>query len=229
MPGITDIHTHTLMGGQAEMFDFNFASSPRVDDICAAVRAWAEKLPPGGWIVGAQFGTDKLPTLNSATSLAKLDAASLGRPVLLRDDSHHNRWVNSETLRRYGITNDRLDPDRGEFGRDPQSGELTVMPIEAASGMAASMKSIMAALKGLDDHDVLTAWAGRARPAVEPSFMFGSSGDELLAVREQFRSLHVSRTSSNSSLTACPASRPRRFMNPTQPIPSAAAAFAARR
>jgi predicted amidohydrolase YtcJ len=228
MPGITDIHTHMLMGGQAEMFDLNFASSLGVDDICAAVRAWAQKQPPGAWIVGAQFGTDKLPALNSAASLAKLDAASLGRPVLLRDDSYHNRWVNSETLRRCGITKDSPNPDKGEFGRDPQSGELTGILIESASGIAergleqsghytdemnqaaigravdtlnsfgvtsfleaASMKPIMAALKGLDDRGVLTAWAGCSMPAVEPSFMFGLAGDELLAVREQFRSRHV--------------------------------------
>ncbi len=43
MPGITDIHTHMMMGGQAELFDLNFASSLGVDGICAAVRAWAEK------------------------------------------------------------------------------------------------------------------------------------------------------------------------------------------
>jgi predicted amidohydrolase YtcJ len=228
MPGITDIHTHMLMGGQAEMFDLNFASSLGVDEICAAVRAYAEKQPPGGWIVGAQFGTDKLPQLNSAASLAKLDAASLGHPVLLRDDTHHNRWVNSETLRRCGVTKDTPNPDQGEIGRDAGTGELTGMLIESAAGLAervleqsghytdemnqqamarsvatlnsygvtsfleaASMKPIMAALKGLDDRGALTAWAGCAMPAVEPSFMFGVSGDELLALREQFRSRHV--------------------------------------
>ena len=228
MPGVTDIHTHMLMGGQAEMFDLNFASSLGVDEICAAVCVWAEKQPPGSWVVGAQFGTDKLPQLNSAAALAKLDAASLGRAVLLRDDSYHNRWVNSETLRRCGITKDSANPDNGEFGRDPSTGELTGMLIEAAAGIAervmeqsghytaemnqaaigrsiatlnsygvtsfleaASMKPILAALKGLDDQGALTAWAGCSMPAVEPSFMFGASGDELIGMREQFRSRHV--------------------------------------
>jgi predicted amidohydrolase YtcJ len=35
--------------------------------------------------------------------LAALDKASLGRPVLLRDDSLHNRWVNSRALEIMGI------------------------------------------------------------------------------------------------------------------------------
>jgi predicted amidohydrolase YtcJ len=228
MPGIVDIHTHMLMGGQAEMFDLNFSSSLNVDQICAAVRAWAEKAKPGAWVVGAQWGTDKLPALNTPAALAKLDAASLGHPVLLRDDSYHNRWCNSEALRRCGITMDTPDPPKGEIGRDPQNGELTGMMIEAAAGLfervlsdsghytpemdqaaiarsintlnsygvtafleAASMKPIMAALKGLDDRGVLTAWAGCSMPAVEPAFMFGTSGDELFATREQFRGRHV--------------------------------------
>jgi hypothetical protein len=45
MPGITDIHTHMLMGGQADMFDLNFSSALGVDGICAAVHAWADKQP----------------------------------------------------------------------------------------------------------------------------------------------------------------------------------------
>jgi predicted amidohydrolase YtcJ len=228
MPGITDIHTHMLMGGQAEMFDLNFSSALNVDQICAAVRAWAEKSEPGAWIVGAQWGTDKLPALNTAAALAKLDAASLGHPVLLRDDSHHNRWISSEALRRCGVTANTPNPNNGEIGRDPATGALTGMMIEAASGIvervldasghytaemdqaalarsiqtlnsfgvtsfleAASMKPIMAALKGLDDRGVLTAWAGCSMPAVEPAFMFGVSGDDLIGIREQFRSRHV--------------------------------------
>jgi predicted amidohydrolase YtcJ len=96
MPGIVDIHTHMLMGGQAELFELNFSSACHVDEICAAVRAWADKTPPGGWIVGAQWGSDKLPALNLAASLAKLDEAAQGRPVMLRDESAHNRWCSSE-------------------------------------------------------------------------------------------------------------------------------------
>ena len=256
MPGITDIHTHMLMGGQAEMFDLNFASSLGVDDICAAVRAWAEKQPPGAWIVGAQFGTDKLPALNTAGALAKLDAASLGRPVLLRDDSHHNRWVNSATLRLCGLTKESDNPERGELGRDPESGELTGMLIESASGIAehaleqsghytdemnqaaigasirtlnsfgvtsfleaASMKPIMAALKGLDDRGALTAWAGCAMPAVEPSFMFGASGDELLALREQFRGRHVKPDFVKFFLDGVPGFKTAAFHEPYTPDP----------
>lgn len=228
MPGITDIHTHMLMGGQTEMFDLNFSSGLGVDGICDAVRGWAEKQPPDGWVIGAQFGTDKLPALNTAAALAKLDEAAMGRPVMLRDDTHHNRWVNSEALRRCGVTKETRNPNKGEIGRDPATGELTGMLIESASGIverivdksghytlemnqaamagsietlnsfgvtsfleAASMLPILAALKALDDRGTLTAWAACAMPAIEPGFMFGEAGDELLALREAYRSRHV--------------------------------------
>jgi predicted amidohydrolase YtcJ len=53
------------------------------------------------------------------------------------------------------------------------------------------MQPIMAALKGLDDRGELTAWAVCAMPVVEPGFMFGKAGEELFAIREQFRGAHV--------------------------------------
>ena len=256
MPGITDIHTHMLMGGQAEMFDLNFSSALGVDDICAAVQAWSEKQPPGAWVIGAQFGTDKLAALNTSDALAKLDAASLGRPVLLRDESYHNRWVNSEALRRCGVTKDTPNPEQGEFGRDPGNGELTGMMIEAAAGIvervmeqsghytqemnqaaiarsirvlnsfgvtsfleAASMQPILAALKGLDDCGALTAWAGCAMPAVEPSFMFGLAGDDLLALRERYRGRHVKPDFVKFFLDGVPGFKTAAFHEPYAPDP----------
>ena len=56
---------------------------------------------------------------------------------------------------------------------------------------AASMQPIMAALKGLDDRGELTAWAVCAMPVVEPGFMFGKAGEELFALREDYRGAHV--------------------------------------
>ena len=135
MPGIVDIHAHILMGGQAELFDLNFSSACDVEEICAAVRGSAAKSAPGAWIVGAQWGGDKLSALNLAESLARLDEAAEGHPVLLRDDSYHSRWCSSEALRLAGVTRDTPDPAGGEIGRDPRSGDLTGVMIETAAGV----------------------------------------------------------------------------------------------
>ncbi|MBL0373238.1 amidohydrolase [Rhizobium sp. KVB221] len=226
MPGFVDVHNHIMMGGQADLFETQLPVGASVDGICAHVRVQAEMAAPGQWIVANQWGADMMTALNSEASLAKLDAASLGHPVLLRDETVHNRWVNSEAMRLSGISNNQPDPPAGAFGRDPKTGRLTGLLIESAAGIvervvadhfteamgeaavaraveivnshgvtafqdAASVLPILQALVNLDNKGKLTAWAVTSLPLIEPSFMFGLSGDELLALREDYRTDHV--------------------------------------
>lgn len=254
MPGIVDIHTHMMMGGQAELFELRFGNTLRREAILEQVRAAAETTPEGKWIIGAQWGSDLLALFNSEESLALLDAASLGRPVMLRDDTYHNRWVNTAALRLAGITEDTPDPDQGSFGRDPSSGRLTGIMIEAAAGLiertivasghytedmdraavahsiatlnqhgvtafldAAAMQPVLAALKGLDDRGLLTAWASGAMPVTEPSFLFGVAGEELFALRDTFRSRHVRPDFTKIFLDGVPGARTAAFHEPYTP------------
>ncbi|GGF27854.1 amidohydrolase [Youhaiella tibetensis] len=226
MPGIVDVHNHVLMGGTSDLFELRFAGDASVEEICALVRAAAQKAPAGQWIMGAQWGADAIAALNTLQALAQLDEAALGHPVCLRDETAHNRWVNSEAMRLAGITEATPDPEMGSFGRDPATGKLTGMMIESAAGIvervaaeqftegmgraaaaqairtlnsfgvtafleAAAMQSTLSALHGLDQRGELSAWAVAAMPAMEPNFMFGISGDELFALREDYRSEHV--------------------------------------
>jgi predicted amidohydrolase YtcJ len=228
MPGIIDVHNHIMMGGQADLYELRFSSSLGVSQIAEAVRKAASQAAPGAWVVGGQWGNDLLPRLNTAEASAELNAASLGHPVLLRDDSYHNRWASAEVLRLSGVTADTPNPTDGEIGRDLNTGALTGLMVEAASGIveralassghytaemdraavarsisvlnsfgvtgfldAASMQPILAALKGLDDRGELTAWSVCAMPIVEPGFMFGTAGDELFSLRENYRAAHV--------------------------------------
>lgn len=135
MPGIVDVHTHMMMGGQADLFELRFSSIERRDAILARVREAAERTPEGKWVIGAQWGSDLIATLNTAESLAALDAASLGRPVLLRDDTYHNRWANSAAMQIAGLAGDTPDPDQGSFGRDAGTGALTGVMFESAAGV----------------------------------------------------------------------------------------------
>ncbi|MGB3027196.1 amidohydrolase [Paradevosia shaoguanensis] len=226
MPGIVDVHNHVLMGGTSDLFELRFSGDATVAKICALVRAAAEKAAPGQWIMGAQWGADAIAELNTTEALAQLDAAALGHPVCLRDETAHNRWVNSEAMHLAGIDEASADPEMGSFGRDPKTGKLTGMMIESAAGIvervaaeqfteemgraaaaqaiktlnsfgvtafleAASMQSTLSALHSLDQRGKLTAWAVGAMPAMEPNFMFGIAGDELFALRENYRSTHV--------------------------------------
>lgn len=135
MPGIVDIHNHIMMGGKADLFELRFPSNFTIPQIAEAVRKAASEAPAGAWIVGGQFGNNLLPRLNTDEASTMLNAASLGHPVLLRDDSYHNRWASAEALRLAGVKPDAANPDNGEIGRDLTSGALTGLMIEAASGM----------------------------------------------------------------------------------------------
>lgn len=135
MPGIVDVHTHIMMGGQAELYETRFPSTLGVKEIAERIAKAASNAPAGSWIVGGQWGVEQLANLNTAEALAALDAASGDHPVLLRDETYHNRWVNSAALRAARITRDTPNPDQGEIGRDPNTGALTGVMIEAASGM----------------------------------------------------------------------------------------------
>ena len=135
MPGIVDVHNHILLGGLSELFELRFPGTLTRTEILDLVSAAAAKAEEGQWIIGTQWGADLNGILNSDESLALLDAASGGNPVLLRDETFHNRWVNSAAMAVAGITQDAADPEQGTFGRDPKSGRLTGLMIEAASGI----------------------------------------------------------------------------------------------
>ncbi|MEZ2332046.1 amidohydrolase [Mesorhizobium sp. RCC_202] len=251
MPGIVDVHAHLMMGGMAELFELRFAPTASFETLIARVGEAAAKTPEGSWIIGGQWGSDLLPKLNSLEALAALDRASLGRPVMLRDDTYHNRWVNSAALALAGLSAASADPEKGSIGRDAATGALTGMMIETAAGIiertialsghytdemgraamarsiatlnsygvtafldAAAMQPVLASLKGLDDRGELTAWSVSAMPAVEPSFMFGIAGDELIALREQYRGAHAKPDFVKIFLDGVPGARTAAFHEP---------------
>jgi predicted amidohydrolase YtcJ len=135
MPGIVDVHTHMMMGGQAELFELRVPSTMSILDVLARLREKAAETPDGKWIIGGQWGSDHLAEINRAVMLKALDDASGGGTVMLRDDTYHNRWVNSAALRLAGVTAETPDPPQGSIGRDPETGALTGVMIEAAAGL----------------------------------------------------------------------------------------------
>jgi len=254
MPGIVDVHTHLMMGGRAELFELRISPTASFETLIERIREAAARQAPDAWLVGGQWGSDLLSMLNSVESLKRLDDASQGRPVMLRDDTYHNRWVNTAALERAGVTKDTEAPENGSIGRDAETGALTGMMIETAAGMverviaesgyytaemdraamaqsistlnsygvtafldAAAMESILAALKGLDDREALTAWSVSAMPAEEPSFMFGTAGDELIARREKYRSERARPDFVKVFLDGVPGAKTAAFHEPYQP------------
>lgn len=112
------------------------APSDSPEQVIERVREWAPKLGPNEWLVGGIIGSVPLQTIGtSASYIAQLDAASHGHPVMIRDDSQHNRWVNSKALEAMKVTQDTPNPEGGTFVRDPD-GKLTGVCWESATTFA---------------------------------------------------------------------------------------------
>jgi len=151
MPGLVDVHNHHTRGGQLDMFEVAFSASVSFDGILALVRARAEKIAPMEWISGGIWSSELVGRLAHKSARAELDAASLGRPVMLRDDSLHNRWVNSKALELMGITAQTPDPADGEIVRDV-SGEAVGLLVEKASAMAE--RALMLSIDNPGERDI---------------------------------------------------------------------------
>ncbi|MFT4158059.1 MAG: amidohydrolase [Microbacterium sp.] len=130
-PGFIDAHNHHAIAGITDLYELSFGSSLSLDEVLEAIRAHAEKLPDGAWITGGSWGATLMDELNSTAVRLRLDQAAGGRPVMLSDDSRHNRWANTTAMRLGGITKDTIPAD-GVTLVDPVDGEPTGILLEAA-------------------------------------------------------------------------------------------------
>lgn len=135
MPGLIDGHIHLHLGGTQLAWELPLLPTDDADAILEKVRAWTDRLGDGEWVIGGIVGSPVLPTLNSVDFLARLDDASGGHAVLLRDDTMHNRVVNSAALAAMGVGDDTPDPEGGTYVRDAE-GRLTGTLWELAGAVA---------------------------------------------------------------------------------------------
>ncbi|MGJ5726010.1 amidohydrolase [Brevibacterium sp. H602] len=134
MPGLVDVHAHLGLGGRQLAFEMPVLPSDDVAEIAVKVRNWSKNLAPGEWVVGGIVGSTVMDDLTHI-DLATLDEAADGHPVLLRDDTMHNRWVNSAALEILGIDETSHAPEGGSYVRD-RDGRLNGVLTELACGPA---------------------------------------------------------------------------------------------
>ena len=135
MPGLNDVHVHLGLGGTMITWELALSPAESLDEICAKVRHHAQNLGPGEWVVGGVVGSTVLDEAAfDVKALEALDQASAGHPVLLRDETMHNRWVNTAALNAMGVGEDTPDPEGSRYVRDSQ-GRLTgwLFEMEASS------------------------------------------------------------------------------------------------
>jgi len=114
LPSFGDGHVHPLLGGLG-LRGVPVRQARSVDEILAAVAAWAAAHPGAEWVTGDAFD----PTLAQGGRFDArwLDQVVADRPVALRTMDHHTMWVNSEALRRAGIDAGTPEPAAGQIVR----------------------------------------------------------------------------------------------------------------
>src|SRR5699024_599269 len=132
MPGLVDVHNHHSLAGKSQLCELPFPEPASGAQVLGTVADHAATLPPDAWIIGGSWGSPLVAQLRRDSARAALDRAAGGRPVILSDDSKHNRWVNSRTLELARIDASTPDPDSGEIVRDADTGEPTGLLLEAA-------------------------------------------------------------------------------------------------
>ncbi|EMY34247.1 amidohydrolase 3 [Arthrobacter crystallopoietes BAB-32] len=130
MPGLLDVHNHHMIAGQMDLFELHAPPTLDLDGLLAAVEEYAGGLGVDEWLVGGSWGSGLMNLINTAEALARFDAATGGRPALLKDDSKHNRWANSRALELAGIDDATPDPEGGQILRGPD-GKATGVLLEA--------------------------------------------------------------------------------------------------
>lgn len=130
-PGFVDAHNHHAIAGRAELYQLSFSLEANFAEVLAAVRDYAHGKGPEEWIVGSAWGSGLITELSGPAARAALDDAAGRRPVILTDDSHHNRFVNSRALELAGVTAETPDPEGGNIIRD-EAGEPTGLLLETA-------------------------------------------------------------------------------------------------
>jgi predicted amidohydrolase YtcJ len=204
-------------------------------------------------VVGGIWGSSLIGQLDSAAR-ARLDDAAAGRPVMLRDDSHHNRFVSSAALEAAGIRHGTPDPANGRIVRDPGTGEATGLLLEAACSLveialakameatphldveaaahavkrlnacgvtamqeALTTRAVLRAVKALEDQGRLSAGVVGSVPVTDAPLAPGEAGEELLAMRDQFRTRHFMPDAGKIFLDGVPTSRTAAMLEPYLP------------
>jgi predicted amidohydrolase YtcJ len=115
-PGLIDSHVHFLDGGEY-LRNVALRDAASMREVLDRVARFAQLHPRGDWIQGEGFsyGYADLPRGEFHKEL--LDPVSGKHPVFLDSGMAHAAWVNSEALRRAGITRDSKDPPGGQIVR----------------------------------------------------------------------------------------------------------------
>jgi predicted amidohydrolase YtcJ len=115
LPGFHDAHVHPVSGG-VELSQCSLGGIATREALRDALRQCARAQAGREWIVGGGWELTLFPSGNPSRQW--LDELVPDVPVFLHSADGHSAWLNSEGLRRAGITAATPDPPHGRIERD---------------------------------------------------------------------------------------------------------------
>jgi predicted amidohydrolase YtcJ len=136
VPGLTDSHYHLAGVGAREM-NLNLEGSDSLEAFLTKVKERVAAKKPGEWVTGRGW-IETFWKPQTFPTRWDLDKISPDNPVYLTRADGHASIANSAALKAAGIDKNTPNPFGGEFLKDPKTGELTGMLIDAAQGRVSS-------------------------------------------------------------------------------------------
>jgi hypothetical protein len=136
VPGLTDAHGH-LAGLGSGLVSVNLEGASTKAEALERVAAAPKTAYQGEWLLGRGWDQNDWPE-KAFPSRQDLDARFPKTPVWLERVDGHALWVNSEALKRAGITRDTKDPQGGRILRGPD-GEPTGILVDNAMDLVGAV------------------------------------------------------------------------------------------
>ncbi len=130
MNNLREAHAHLVAHGRAASM-VQLADARSAADALDRLRAGADSLPPGAWLLGTGARPESWPE-RAWPALAQVDAAVPARPMLAWCFDYHAVMLNSPALQAVGIDTSTPDPPGGVLLRD-HAGRPTGELLEAAA------------------------------------------------------------------------------------------------
>jgi predicted amidohydrolase YtcJ len=121
LPGFNDADVQFITGG-ISLETIDLLGAQTTDEVQARVGDWAAAHPDRLWVVGRGWDPEMFGVAGPSRHL--LDAAVADRPVLLLSYDGRSAWLNTNALRRAGLTRRAAGSSPG-VARDARTGEPT--------------------------------------------------------------------------------------------------------
>lgn len=129
IPGLVDSHLHVAGVGE-QAVKLNLTGVQSKAELLHRIRNWSRPLTGDAWVLGGGWDDNRFVE-GGLPTLAELDEATGGRPLLLSRVCYHAYLSNSKAFHKAGIGSGTSNPADGAYGRDA-SGALNGLVYENA-------------------------------------------------------------------------------------------------